>query len=235
MKTATLRIKGEREPLVVTESQGKKADQLIKDDRIAGTRVVSIGDVWTGRKEDLRSVRFGGNTAFSEEEEERGYTFTDNEWRNFEIEIQKFLIKKDDEEYRAFVDRIMRAVLDSDQVIFATPFVKKRVEYLREKFSDEPSDQIDIIRDEVEKLADERMVGYLSVDSENKYLQSKGLIRIGDDGQVYVVPAVSSLFGKYSAQIAQYRYRKVGDQMREDNMITEYEKMAESLADDLSM
>ena len=57
MITAKLFIKGIREPIELSEEQGRKADQIKRGEGeyadLNDRDTVSIGDLWTGEKRDL--------------------------------------------------------------------------------------------------------------------------------------------------------------------------------------
>lgn len=67
--SAKLHIVGLKEPIYLSDEEGKLAESLIADTTKASQTPFSIEGIWTGTKRDMKFVTFIKETVYSESEE----------------------------------------------------------------------------------------------------------------------------------------------------------------------
>lgn len=111
MKTAKLFIRGSREPIEITYEQGVKANQIKKGEgeysELNDKDTISIGDIWTGEKGDLRYVKFENTVDPAQET-----VYTARELFLFEEELKPYFIKEGDDEYNWWVNKFVDEITD---------------------------------------------------------------------------------------------------------------------------
>lgn len=177
MKRAKLIIKGMKEPIFVSESDGLHARSIVEDSEISLSQVVRVGN-WSGAKSEIRYVFF---------EEEKDYNeidtsnFTDIEMDEFKKQISPFTIQRGDEEYEKRVDLFIDGV-KSQKGTYMPPYMKDTVLALKEKHL-----QDDDLRIEAENYVNRNLVGKLTKKGELKFLESRKAIRVYDDGTFHIL------------------------------------------------
>jgi len=137
MITAKLFIRGSRDPLEITEEQGKKANQIKKGEgEYAGLTdkdTISIGDIWTGEKGDLRYVKFEGSIDKVEK------VYSSKELFSFAEEIKPYCIQEGDDDFKRWVDLLVNNILDVKSKMFWNRELKNLLIGVRNKLDKFPS------------------------------------------------------------------------------------------------
>lgn len=177
MKKAKLYLKGVRTPLELTEEQGLKAKLVKEDPTILNSTNVTLADgLWTGEKGDIRYIMFETVVDYKDSN-----NFTSYELKEFEKELESYLLTKEDAEFKDLVDGLVKDIVDNRQLFYSTEMLAE-ILAIRELHLKEA----DIFK-RAEKLILKGYVGTLTKKGELKFLEDRLLIKIHDDGKDFSV------------------------------------------------
>lgn len=235
MRKAKLFIKGSREPIEITEEQGRKADQIKRGDgEFAGLSdkdTISIGNVWTGEKGDLRYVKFDN---FIEHAEEKQYS--PKELFQFEEEIKPYFIIEGDDEYNEWVEKFTKEITILDSSLFYSNSTVELLLSVRSKFKEPEANRDEIVK-EVEKIVKSKIVGTLSGNGECRYLVDKHAIQMNEDDDFTVLRHTdgSVPYGELINKINKYKEWKARREYASGREMEKYAEMAGELVENKSI
>ncbi len=137
MITAKLYIRGVREPIELTEEQGRKADKIKKGEgefaSLGDKDTISIGDMWTGEKGDLRYIKFDKVIEPVQET-----AFSAKEMFDFEREISPYFVKDGDDEFKRFVNLYINDIVNLESKLAWTTRTKDAILAFRKSINPFP-------------------------------------------------------------------------------------------------
>ena len=237
MTIAKLFIRGIREPIELTEEQGRKANQIKRGEGefkdLGDKDTISIGDVWTGEKGDLRYVKF--EKVFKKTEET---AYSSKEFFDFEKEIKSYCVKEEDDEYKSFVTLFTNEILDVNSKMFWTLTTRNSILNAREIVSKitKDNERKNKAKEEAEKIAKNRILGTFSQKGQYKYLvDQKAIVMKGNGFIILQHQDGSTLFDKLNHKIGKYLDWKSRKEYASDKEMETYAEMAGEINSEMNI
>ena len=238
MRTAKLFIRGSKEPIEITEEQGIKANQIKRGEgefaELTDKDTISIGDVWTGERGDLRYIKF---EHIAEKAEERIYS--SKEMFEFEEELQPYFIQEGDDEFEKWVNRFVEQILGTDEKLFWGEAIKNMILESRKVVNEitEDNEKKDKTIESAERIVKANVVGMLSRDGEERYLEEQKVIKRYDNGSYAVIQKLdgSVPYTETSYKLTKYKEWKSRREYASGKELESYDEMSGDLADNMTM
>jgi len=234
MKIAKLIIKGLREPIELTEEQGRKAQKIKNAEGEYATlpddTTIDIGGKWTGERRDIRYIILesardpyaSGENQYSKEELEE-----------FQIELEPYFMEYEDKEFNSIVEHYIDLVVDKKSKIILTAFTKERLLTIRKTYVDDLTKDNEDIKKEIQKLVKERRVGKLSKAGEYRFLRDKNAITLDEKDELKAVFAKE--YTELSSKLSQYQDMVSISEFVSDKQAQDVQKAYGDVTSDMAM